>query len=321
MSDEATARQRAAQLSLFDIGESSDAAFRRSNPLPLIRMPTRRCAVDPRHHVMLEASAGTGKTSVLVARYVNLLKAASITRTFSLSPLRARPAAEMRDRIIRELQRAAEHSSSTSRRWLRRATASVRSRSARSTRSACRCCVSSRWKRTLIRDSSWPTRLKCRALSTALDRALRIIVNLARGCRRCLAWRSSGWPGHAKVSRRCSTGGWSRDALNRFLAREPRDLTHRVCLPGCRPVAARHAADDPGRARRVRTDGPGTIPATICWSARSANCRHCTKRRRRPFEPCSIASAATSSPTKARRASRPARSISRRRTITRTRTR
>ena len=35
----------------------------------------RRLAVDPSRHVVLEASAGTGKTSVLVSRYVNLLDA------------------------------------------------------------------------------------------------------------------------------------------------------------------------------------------------------------------------------------------------------
>ena len=40
------------------------------------RTPTKPAsfAVDPRNNVVLEASAGTGKTSVLVARYVNLLK-------------------------------------------------------------------------------------------------------------------------------------------------------------------------------------------------------------------------------------------------------
>jgi len=32
-------------------------------------------AVDPRYNVALEASAGTGKTRVLVDRYVNLLRA------------------------------------------------------------------------------------------------------------------------------------------------------------------------------------------------------------------------------------------------------
>src|SRR5215510_13370549 len=34
----------------------------------------RERAVDPRHNVSLEASAGTGKTRVLVDRYVNLLR-------------------------------------------------------------------------------------------------------------------------------------------------------------------------------------------------------------------------------------------------------
>ena len=35
----------------------------------------RRIAVDPTQNVVLEASAGTGKTRVLVERYVNLLLA------------------------------------------------------------------------------------------------------------------------------------------------------------------------------------------------------------------------------------------------------
>ena len=35
----------------------------------------RERAVDPRYNVALEASAGTGKTRVLVDRYVNLLRA------------------------------------------------------------------------------------------------------------------------------------------------------------------------------------------------------------------------------------------------------
>ena len=36
---------------------------------------SRVFATDPRHNVVLEASAGTGKTTVLVGRYVNLLRA------------------------------------------------------------------------------------------------------------------------------------------------------------------------------------------------------------------------------------------------------
>ena len=38
----------------------------------------RERAVDPRFNVALEASAGTGKTRILVNRYVNLCGAASI---------------------------------------------------------------------------------------------------------------------------------------------------------------------------------------------------------------------------------------------------
>jgi len=40
----------------------------------------RRFAVDPLNNVVLEASAGTGKTSVLVSRYLNLLRAGSLLR-------------------------------------------------------------------------------------------------------------------------------------------------------------------------------------------------------------------------------------------------
>ena len=36
---------------------------------------SRQFAVDPSHNVVLEASAGTGKTTVLVTRYLNLLEA------------------------------------------------------------------------------------------------------------------------------------------------------------------------------------------------------------------------------------------------------
>ena len=53
-----------------------------SSPVPARAVPTpgderdqaaRRAAVDPRLNVALQASAGTGKTKVLVDRFVNLL--------------------------------------------------------------------------------------------------------------------------------------------------------------------------------------------------------------------------------------------------------
>jgi len=42
---------------------------------PLPDAADRSAAVDPRLNVVLEASAGTGKTRVLVDRYVNLVRA------------------------------------------------------------------------------------------------------------------------------------------------------------------------------------------------------------------------------------------------------
>jgi ATP-dependent helicase/nuclease subunit A len=43
--------------------------------MPLPDASARSFAVDPSQNVVLEASAGTGKTRVLVERYVNLLRA------------------------------------------------------------------------------------------------------------------------------------------------------------------------------------------------------------------------------------------------------
>ena len=45
------------------------------DPLVVRDEQARAAAVDPRVNVALEASAGTGKTRVLVDRYVNLLRA------------------------------------------------------------------------------------------------------------------------------------------------------------------------------------------------------------------------------------------------------
>ncbi len=52
----------------------------------------RVLAIDPRRNVALEASAGTGKTRVLVDRYVRLLSKPGARRATSWrSPSRARP--------------------------------------------------------------------------------------------------------------------------------------------------------------------------------------------------------------------------------------
>ncbi len=68
----------------------------------------RRLAVDPYRNVALEASAGTGKTRVLVDRYVNLLEAGVAPRNILAITFTRKAAAEMRQRVmatLRERQR------------------------------------------------------------------------------------------------------------------------------------------------------------------------------------------------------------------------
>jgi ATP-dependent exoDNAse (exonuclease V) beta subunit len=68
----------------------------------------RRAAVDPTRNVVLEASAGTGKTRVLVDRYINLLAAGVDPRNILAITFTRKAAAEMRERIISSLRRSAE---------------------------------------------------------------------------------------------------------------------------------------------------------------------------------------------------------------------
>jgi ATP-dependent helicase/nuclease subunit A len=78
----------------------------------------RRYAMDPRHNVVLEASAGTGKTTVLVNRYLNLLGAGIDPANILAITFTRKAAAEMRERIIAELRRAAALNDESRRRWL-----------------------------------------------------------------------------------------------------------------------------------------------------------------------------------------------------------
>ena len=101
------------QPSLFD--DSSPLATPASRPDP--DAEARAFASDPSQNVVLEASAGTGKTSVLVARYVNLLAKGVDPANILAITFTRKAAAEMRERIVRELRKAAELSTFDRARW------------------------------------------------------------------------------------------------------------------------------------------------------------------------------------------------------------
>ena len=82
------------QPSLFDLSGN--------DPLP--DQAARDFASDPAQHVVLEASAGTGKTKVLVDRYVRLIRLGVAPRHILAITFTRKAAAEMRERILDELR-------------------------------------------------------------------------------------------------------------------------------------------------------------------------------------------------------------------------
>ncbi len=108
------------QLPLFGEG-GAEVRPGRAGPGRPARAPrdaaARAFAVDPANNVVLEASAGTGKTTVLVTRYVNLLRAGVDPSNILAITFTRQAAAEMRDRIVRRLRRAADGPPADRDRW------------------------------------------------------------------------------------------------------------------------------------------------------------------------------------------------------------
>jgi len=188
----------------------------------------RQWAVDPTRNVVLEASAGTGKTRVLVERYVNLLRAGVDPANILAITFTRKAAAEMRQRILARLREAAAQSEADRSRWreLRERAGEI----AISTIDAF--CLS------LLREFPLEADLDPgfsladeteipRFVDQALDRALRICRGLARDQESVALvfaqlTESSVRRGlDALLNRRLV----ARPALARFLERGPRDLT------------------------------------------------------------------------------------------------
>ena len=85
--------------------------------VPLPDETARRHAVDPTKNVVLEASAGTGKTRVLVERSVNLLRAGVEPDKILAITFTRKAAAEMRQRIVDRLKEASRLSQADAARW------------------------------------------------------------------------------------------------------------------------------------------------------------------------------------------------------------
>ena len=239
------------------------SALADARPGPLPDAAAREFAVNPAENVVLEASAGTGKTRVLVERYVNLLRAGVEPENILAITFTRKAAAEMRQRIVERLKEASRMSQLDAARWR-----DLRSRLgeiAISTIDAF--CLSLLREFPLEADVDPGFQLADdtevpRLIEEALDRALRICRGLARedddvalvfaqlGERRLRAGLG------ALLDRRLV----APHVLRRYLAAGPRDLTAALV---CRATADRLAqvfSGAPGGLRPFLQSGPVRHP-------------------------------------------------------------
>jgi ATP-dependent helicase/nuclease subunit A len=93
------------------------SAGKPSSPAPALDQAERDFAIDPSHHVVLEASAGTGKTKVLVDRYVRLIELGVDPRNILAITFTRKAAGEMRDRVLKAMRARALESPAMAERW------------------------------------------------------------------------------------------------------------------------------------------------------------------------------------------------------------
>jgi len=202
----------------------------------------RRFASDPRQNAVLEASAGTGKTTVLVQRYLRLLGAGVDPANILAITFTRKAAAEMRERIVGELRADAERHPEGRRRWLQ-----LRDRLAEIAIGTIDAfCLS------LLREFPLEADLEPgfdmadetevpRLIEQALDRALRICLARARedGDLALLLARLGVARARVGLAHLLDRRLVARNVLQRYLARGPADLTVEAA---CR-AAAEHVTD------------------------------------------------------------------------------
>jgi ATP-dependent helicase/nuclease subunit A len=227
----------------------------------------RARAVDPRFNVALEASAGTGKTRVLVDRYINLLRAGVAPANILAITFTRKAAAEMRERILATLRLAAERGELTPSQWreLRDRTGDI------SISTIDAFCLS------LLREFPLEADLDPgfsmaddtevpRLVDESLDRTLRICRGLARDDEQvALVFAQLG-------DRRLRSGLASLlnrrlvapQVLARFLARSPRDLTVASAVRRGAEALLAVFAGMKGGVNRFVSSGPAEPAFDLC---------------------------------------------------------